>query len=103
MAKFKLKLEKLPTFKFTVPFVMPNGEDAEIVFDGKHIKVSELQAMSENEVSDIDFVKAVVEGWDLEEEFNDKNIGELLDLFPGVAFALGQEYRKALIGYRAKN
>ena len=105
MAKMKVTLGKLPNFKLPVDYVMPNGEEARIVFTVKHRKTSEIQSMydSNEPVSDHEMITALAVGWDLEEEFNKENIEELLDLFPGIALSLTGHYMRALAGQRVKS
>lgn len=105
MAKMKLTLGRLPNFKLPVDFAMPNGEKARIVFNVKHRKASEIQELYERAepVSDVEMIRHLANGWDLEEEFTDENIKELLDLYPAAALALTGAYMQALAGQRVKN
>lgn len=106
MSKFKVSLvNRLPDFKLPVKFVMPNGEEAEIVFTVKHKTALEIKAMydSEQKTTDEDFIGQLVSGWDLEEEFNKENANILIDMFPAVAMELTRTYLGALAGYRVKN
>lgn len=104
MAKFKLKLGALPDFKLPVKFQMINGDEAEVIFTAKHRKAKEIQEVFHTEgLKDFDFVKEICSGWNLEEEFNDENIEELVSLFPASVLALTNAYMQALAGQRAKN
>lgn len=105
MAKFKLTLGALPNFKLPVKFTLPNGDEASVVFTVKHRKASEIQELysDENGISDIQMITELAVGWDLEEEFNEENIRELLDLYPAAALALTGHYLQALAGQRVKN
>ena len=105
MAKFKLTLGALPDFKLPVKFTMPNGEEAKIVFTVKHIKASEIQDLyaSENSISDVEMITKLAVNWDLEEEFNEENIKELISYYPASALALTGTYLAALAGQRVKN
>ncbi|GCG54011.1 hypothetical protein BvCms16BK_04659 [Escherichia coli] len=47
-------------------------------------------------------MKEICSGWNLEEEFNDENIEELVSLFPASVLALTNAYMQALAGQRAK-
>lgn len=103
--KFKITLGRLPDFKMPVKMQLQNGETGEICYTVRHLKASELQDMIQQEkpVSDVEFIKAIASGWDLEEEFNDENIAELLSLFPMAAASMMEAYTAAMIGARAKN
>lgn len=105
MAKFKLTLGALPNFKLPVKFTMPNGEEAKIVFTVKHVKANEIQDLyaSENAISDVEMITKLAVGWDLEEEFNEENVKELISYFPASALALTGTYLAALAGQRVKN
>lgn len=105
MAKFKLTLGALPDFKLPVKFVMPNGDEAKIVFTVKHIKANEIQDLysAEHTISDVEMITKLAVGWDLEEEFNEENIKELVSYFPASALALTGTYLAALAGQRVKN
>lgn len=104
MAKFKLSLKALPDFKLPVKFQLANGEDAEVILTVKHKKSSELQEMLNREqFGTKDLLKEICSDWDLEEPFNDGNIDEFADLFPGAVTSLMDAYMKALAGQRVKN
>ena len=105
MAKFKLTLGALPDFKLPVKFTMPNGEEAKIVFTVKHVKANEIQDLyaSEKAISDVEMITKLAVGWDLEEEFNEENVKELISYFPASALALTGTYLAALAGQRVKN
>lgn len=103
--KFKITLGRLPDFKLPVSMTLQNGETGDMCFTVRHLKASELQEMMQQEkpVSDVEFIKTIASGWDLEEEFNDENIAELLSLFPMAAASMMEAYTSAMIGARAKN
>ena len=105
MAKFKLKLAPLPEFDLPVSFLLPNGEKAEIKFKVKHLKAADVKALytSDKEIKDYQFVQEIATDWDLEEEFNEENIKELVSLFPSAAVALTSTYVQALAGNRVKD
>lgn len=104
MSKMKLTLAPLPDFKLPVKFVLPNGDEQRIVFTVKHRKASEIQELYQRENNkDVDFIKEIACGWDLEDEFNDENVQLLVDYYPGSALALMGSYLGALAGQRVKN
>ncbi|QXG07667.1 tail assembly chaperone [Erwinia phage Snitter] len=103
MSKFKLTLGRLPDFKLPVKFIMPNGDEAKLTFTVKHMKAEEVQKLYDGEVKDNVFMKSIATGWDLEEEFNDANVEELIALYPSATIALTATYISALAGQRVKN
>lgn len=105
MAKLKLSLGRLPSFKLPVKFNLIDGSEVEVVFIAKHLKASELQEFytRDNENKDTDFLMFICEGWNLEEEFNEENVKEFIELFPSAILPLNQQYMLALTGNRAKN
>ena len=104
MAKFNLSLKALPDFKLPVKFQLANGEDAEVVLTVKHKKSSELQEILNREnFSTKELINEICSDWDLEEPFNDENVDEFANLFPGAVPSLMDSYMKALAGQRVKN
>ena len=105
MAKMKVTLGALPNFKLPVKFTMPNGDEGKIVFTVKHRKASEIQDLyaSENPISDVEMITQLATGWDLEEEFNDENVKQLVEYYPAAALALTGHYLSALAVQRVKN
>lgn len=103
MAKFKLK--PVSDFKLPIKFVMPNGDEAEIVFTVKHEKASAVNSLFQQETppSDLEFIKQFATGWDLDEEFNDENLNEAIEFFPAMVVSFSHAYIGALAGNRAKN
>lgn len=103
-SKFKLTLGPLPDFKLPVEVVLPNGESGKIVFTVRHKKASEIQELfGKGNAQDIEFLQSLATGWDLDEEFNEDNMKQLIDLYPGFVVALTTSYLKALAGQRVKN
>lgn len=104
MAKMKLTLGPLPDFKLPVKFVMPDGEEQQIVFTVKHKPASEVQDMYKQQgIKDADFIMLLATNWDIEDEFNKDNAAKLVDYYPGSALALMSAYLGALAGQRVKN
>lgn len=104
MAKFKLTLGALPDFNLPVKFIMPNGDEARIVFRVKHRPANEVQDLYDREdVKDADFITELASGWDLEEDFNEENVLTLIRYYPAAALSLAATYLQALAGQRVKN
>lgn len=102
----KLKLNPDPTFSGKVAVHVPGSEPADVVLTFKHRSRSEFLAFNKkvkDMKDDVELIKAIATGWDLEDDFNDKNIRTLVEEyidFPSAAFI---EYCKELTGARAKN
>lgn len=103
MAKFKLTLGRLPDFKLPVKFIMPNGDEAKIVYTVRHMKADEVQKLYDGETKDGEFIMSIATAWDLEEEFTLENVQELISLYPAATIALTSTYIGALAGQRVKN
>lgn len=104
MAKMKLTLGPLPDFKLPVKFVLPDGNEQDIVFTVKHKKSSEIQELYQKEgIKDPEFITSIASGWDLDDEFNEENAKLLIEYYPGAALALMGAYLGALAGQRVKN
>lgn len=105
MAKFKLK--PVSDFQLPVSFTQPNGDIAEVIFTVVHKKANDIQALfdlpADKRPSDIEFIKQVAKGWDLEEEFSDENIKDAVEWFPDMVRQLAMTYVGALAGMRVKN
>ena len=107
MAKFKIRIGgELPPFKLPVTFTCPDGKDATINMTVKHHSTDEMKEFYESEEKapkgNVDFIRFMAEGWDLDEEFTDENISWLCSHYPSFVMALPQTYMAALAGHRAK-
>lgn len=103
---FKVTLSaRLPDFPLPVKFILPNGVEAKFKFTVKALKSSELQAAYKNaqDQTGAEFLRNIATGWELEDEFSDENINELIDNYPSIVGALISTYTQALAGYRVKN
>lgn len=103
MAKFKLVAE--PTFKCNVFIPRAGQEDGQIELTFKHYSADKL-AKLEDEVKDkqiIDLVMKIVQGWSLDEEFNQENMQILLNNYPAAWRAITDTYYKEMLGQREKN
>lgn len=105
MSKLKITLGRLPDFKLPVKIVMPNGDDGEVIFTVRHLKIDEIQEIynSESIKNDVEMIMHLATGWDLEDEFNAENVKELVSLFPAISIQIFKSYMGAAIGQRAKN
>lgn len=105
MSKFKIK--QVDDFKLPISFIMPNGEEAKFTFTVKHKRAKDVANLFNLEAdklpTDVEFIKMFATGWDLEEEFNDENLQDLVDFFPGCVASFSHTYTSALAGNRVKN
>jgi len=51
----------------------------------------------------VEFLMKIVEGWDLDDEFNKSNVADLIDKFPAAASEITEAYRIAILEGRTKN
>ena len=103
MAKFKLVAE--PTFKCKVLIPRAGQEDGEIEFTFKHYIPKELENF-ETEFKGkplVDYLLKIVKGWSLDDEFNEANLGTLLQNYPASGSAIIKTYSRELFGVREKN
>lgn len=101
----KLKLNPDPTFKSKVGIHVPGRGETLVEFTFKYRDREEAKAFIEEskELSDVESVQAVAQGWELEEAFDDTNIGALCMKYPSAPFRILQAYFNELAGAREKN
>lgn len=104
MAKMKLKtVKRLNDFWLPVEFVLPDGNVAEFKFKVRHLTSDELKEITGREQDDIQFIMSIASGWDLDDEFNEEGVTELVKTYPAAVLAMMGDYMKALAGQRVKN
>lgn len=129
----KLKLGAIPkTFKQKVEIPLLNGETLDITFDFKYKTRSEFGAFVDKYVKSVSeapkgkkqaddeaqtleghfvneneanakYILEIADGWDLEDEFNQENITQLIDACSSANTAIGDAYSQALTKGRIKN
>lgn len=102
----RLKLQADPTFKAKVPIPIPGGAPHPVEMEFRHRTRKELDDLLDRHKKsalDVDFVLAVVIGWDLEDKFERKNVATLLDQYGGAARAISETYTRELLGLRLGN
>lgn len=57
-----------------------------------------------DDLTDTGFLLQIAKGWGFKDrEFNQDNVAEFFDNYPGAAFEIFTSYRQALLGIREKN
>lgn len=101
----KLALKANPTFTKKVGIPVAGGAVSDVTFTFKHRTKTELEKFidSRPDKDDVETFMAMVEAWDLEEEFNIENATELLENYIGAALAVYRAYIDELVAAKAKN
>lgn len=101
----KLTLKANPTFRAKVGIPVAGGAPISVDFTFKHRTKSELDKFmkSRGDVSDVDTVMDMVEGWELEEKFDREGVELLLENYAGAALALYLAYIEELLQAKRKN
>ncbi|WP_312272230.1 phage tail assembly chaperone [Pseudomonas sp.] len=102
MSKVLFKLDPNPTFDALVAIPMHGGGTADVKFTFKHRSKTELEEFlsTNKDMDDLTLVKSIATGWELEDEFSDENIQELLNNYIGAGSAIYVKYLEEL--YQAK-
>jgi hypothetical protein len=102
MSKVLFKLDPNPTFDALVAIPVPGGSKADVKFTFKHRSKTELEEFlsSNQSMDDTALVNSIATGWELDDEFNDENIGRLLNNYIGAGMAIYTKYLEEL--YQAK-
>lgn len=101
----KLTLKANPTFQAKVGVPVAGAEDQEVLLTFKHRTKKALAEFvkSRAKKSDIESFMEMVEGWDLEDEFSQDNVDELLENHIGLAVNTYRTYIDELTKAREKN
>lgn len=101
----KLTLKANPTFKVTVKIPIAGDKDATVNIEYKHRRKKELAEFMASRVgkTDLETVMDCVVGWDMDEEFSETAVNELLEINAGAAVALYEKYTNELRGVREGN
>lgn len=101
----KLKLVAEPTFKTKVGIPVAGKDPVDVEMTFKYRTRKELQVFMAERVGgqDIEAFMAMVQGWELEEEFTRENAETFLDIYGGAAVATYRAYCGELLGARIKN
>jgi hypothetical protein len=101
----KLKLVANPTFQSVVGIPVAGGDPVDVLITFKHRTKSELDKFIAGiaKKSDVESFLEMVQGWDLEDEFNKESVELLLENYIGAALAAYRVYVDALVQAKAKN
>lgn len=104
MAK-KLVLAASPTFKSKVAIPIPGASPVLVEFTFRHRAKDDFFSWAQNlaGVEDVDLVKDIASGWDLDDEFNDANILALTQTYGGSARAILDKYFSEQTGAKLGN
>lgn len=101
----KLALKADPTFKALVgiPVAGSNAVDVELIF--RHRTKSEFTKFTETlkNAADVEAFMAMVTGWELDAEFGEASVKELLENYAGAGIAAYQVYRDEIIKVKLGN
>lgn len=105
MAKPKFNLTAVPTFKADVSIAIPGGKSVNVEFTFKHRSREGFREFIESlpDREDIDVIKDIASGWELEEPFNAENIEKMVENYIGSGRAIIETYMRELSGARTKN
>lgn len=101
----KLKLVAAPTFSASVGVPVAGEASVPVKMTFKHRTKSVLDEWikTRDGKSDTDSFLEMVEGWDLDEPFNQESVYLFLEIYGGAAVATYQTYVNELLGARVKN
>ena len=102
----KLTLKAKPTFKARVAIPAPGEDEFEpLEFTFKHRTRDEIDEFckSAGELRDAALIMAIASGWELADEFNEKNLNDFSQDYIMAPNAIFQKYLDELVKARAKN
>lgn len=108
----KLKFTPNPTFELLVSVpIAGESEDEEVTFTVKYLTGKERHELFKFNVDGnetltdyfIRLLKQIVLGWDLDKEFNEKNLDTLLDNYPQIPMIFKEKYLNECWGVAEKN
>lgn len=119
----KFQLVPKSTFKHTVTIPRPGDDDAELQFTFNHMSIKKLNAeqkefaakhdkigkIKDEEKRDaelsklqVEFIKVLASGWEVEDDFSDENISFMLDNYPRAFDSITTQYQAELWAVRQK-
>lgn len=90
----KFKLDPNPTFDAPVPVPVHGKGTHNVRFTFKHMSKDQLADVSASakDMTEVESIKAVALGWELDDEFNDENIQKLIQNYQGAGSAIISTY-----------
>lgn len=99
-----------PTFVFEATIPTAGDEPQTLKLIGNHKGKKAMQALqtrmteAETPPTDLEILKEILKGWqDVDGEFNDENLEQLIDAYPKAASAIYAAYAIALVDGKEKN
>jgi hypothetical protein len=101
----KLKLVANPTFKAMVGIPVAGGEPVPVEMIFKHRTKTETEEFIKSRVGkeEVETFMEMVEGWELEDEFNKESVKTLLENYAGAGLATFRVYIEELVQAKIKN
>jgi hypothetical protein len=101
----KVSLEPDAAFMADVGIHVPGKGTVEVTFTFKHRGKKELDAFLKESKGkdDAAYIMMIASGWELEEEFNKKNVETFITKRHGSALAITDTYFSELLGAKEKN
>jgi hypothetical protein len=101
----KLKLNPNPTFTAKVPIPIPGGDPVLVEFTFKHRTRDDFRAWltSGTDRDDTQTIMEAANAWELEDKFDELNVGRLVQNYIGAPATVVQTYITELAKAREKN
>ncbi len=105
MSKPKISFTPNATFKATVDIPVAGAAAIPVEFTFKFRPKTELKEWSSqlDGVEDLDLVKDMAVGWELEEKFSDENLNKLFEIYIGAPTAIFRTYVREQHGAKLGN
>ncbi|MGY3265162.1 phage tail assembly chaperone [Lysobacter sp. HA35] len=94
----KLSLNPPSAFKSRVEIPVAGSRAVAVDFTFKYRDREALRQFVGEMHGDAEAVLHAVEGWELDDDFNEANVRKLCNSYPGAAFAIVNEYLRQLQG-----
>lgn len=107
MSAISLALE--PTFIAPVQIPVPGGKSIPVQFTFKYRTKDELAAYMEEinsgavDLSEVDLIMGIAEGWELADPFNAENVKRLLQKYHAANAVIPETYVREMIQAKSKN
>lgn len=100
-----LRLKPAPTFRAKVSIPDPAGEPFDVDCEFRHMGRAEFEKFTQENKgkSDVETVRAILVKWHDAVPYSDEALAQVLDAYPGAAFAISEAYGRALFQGRRGN